>query len=144
MHQITMVLLLECCSKNSRQELLCKNRPISALDDADQPVFDALAMRGFSDKSDEQLLGELIPTHIVSDHFRRHVQKLRIPRVRFHDLRHIHASALLQQGIASQTVAGRLGHLSANITHQIYGHLMPNSDAEMMADFNSEHLSNKK
>ena len=121
-----------------------RNRPISVLDDADQPVFDALAMRGFSDKPDEQLLGELIPTHIVSDHFRRHVQKLRIPRVRFHDLRHIHASALLQKGKASQTVAGRLGHSSANITHQIYGHLMPNSDAEMMADFNSEHLSNKK
>ena len=26
MHRITMVLLLEYCSKNSRQELLCKNR----------------------------------------------------------------------------------------------------------------------
>lgn len=45
--------------------------------------------------------------------------------VRFHDLRHSHASQLLRQGIPVQVVSERLGHAKVSITLDIYAHLLP-------------------
>ncbi len=42
-----------------------------------------------------------------------------------HDLRHTHASWLLQEGVPIFVVSRRLGHESVQTTTQIYGHLMP-------------------
>ncbi|MFH5879466.1 tyrosine-type recombinase/integrase [Arthrobacter sp. NA-172] len=45
------------------------------------------------------------------------------PRV--HDLRHTHASWLIQDGVSLFTISRRLGHASTRTTEQVYGHLMP-------------------
>ncbi|PVE19315.1 site-specific integrase [Arthrobacter sp. Bz4] len=45
------------------------------------------------------------------------------PRV--HDLRHTHASWLIQDGVSLFIVSRRLGHASTRTTEQVYGHLMP-------------------
>ncbi|MET3934995.1 tyrosine-type recombinase/integrase [Arthrobacter sp. OAP107] len=44
---------------------------------------------------------------------------------RIHDLRHTHASWLIQDGVSLFTVSRRLGHASTRTTEQVYGHLMP-------------------
>ncbi|WP_159619145.1 tyrosine-type recombinase/integrase [Arthrobacter zhaoguopingii] len=44
---------------------------------------------------------------------------------RIHDLRHTHASWLIQDGVPLFTVSRRLGHASTRTTEQVYGHLMP-------------------
>jgi integrase len=45
---------------------------------------------------------------------------------RIHDLRHTHASWLIQDGVMSLfAVSRRLGHASVRTTEQVYGHLMP-------------------
>ncbi|MBG0740679.1 site-specific integrase [Paeniglutamicibacter antarcticus] len=44
---------------------------------------------------------------------------------RIHDLRHTHASWLIQDGVSLFTISRRLGHASTSTTEQIYGHLMP-------------------
>ncbi|MFJ4228402.1 tyrosine-type recombinase/integrase [Paenarthrobacter nicotinovorans] len=44
---------------------------------------------------------------------------------RIHDLRHTHASWLIQDGVPIFTVSRRLGHASIKTTEQVYGHLMP-------------------
>ena len=44
---------------------------------------------------------------------------------RIHDLRHTHASWLIQDGISLFTISRRLGHASTRTTEQVYGHLMP-------------------
>ncbi|WP_235505739.1 tyrosine-type recombinase/integrase [Arthrobacter sp. Leaf337] len=45
---------------------------------------------------------------------------------RIHDLRHTHASWLIQDGAISMfTISRRLGHASTRTTEEIYGHLMP-------------------
>lgn len=54
-------------------------------------------------------------------------------RVRFHDLRHTHASLLLAAGANIHAVSARLGHASVGFTLQVYGHLMPGMD-EALAD----------
>ncbi|MCQ6271004.1 site-specific integrase [Pseudarthrobacter sp. R1] len=45
---------------------------------------------------------------------------------RIHDLRHTHASWLIQDGVISLfAISRRLGHASVRTTEQVYGHLMP-------------------
>lgn len=45
---------------------------------------------------------------------------------RIHDLRHTHASWLIQDGgISLFALSRRLGHTSVRTTEQVYGHLMP-------------------
>ena len=48
------------------------------------------------------------------------------PRIRFHDLRHTHATLLLKAGIHPKIVQERLGHSSINVTLDTYSHVLPN------------------
>ena len=51
--------------------------------------------------------------------------------VRFHDLRHTHASWLIAQGVHPKIVSSRLGHSTIGVTMDRYGHLMEGLDAEV-------------
>lgn len=53
---------------------------------------------------------------------------LGLPRVRFHSLRHTHASHLIASGLDVVTISRRLGHGSPNITLAVYAHLMNATD----------------
>ena len=46
-----------------------------------------------------------------------------IPRVRFHDLRHSHATQLLASGVHPKIASERLGHASVGITLDLYSHV---------------------
>ena len=54
-------------------------------------------------------------------------------RIRFHDLRHTHASHLLAAGINVKVVSERLGHASVAFTLDTYAHVMPGQQAEAAA-----------
>ena len=49
-------------------------------------------------------------------------------RVRLHDLRHWHATTLIDQGIPVSTVAGRLGHAQTSTTLNVYSHAVRETD----------------
>jgi integrase len=51
--------------------------------------------------------------------------------VRFHDLRHTHASLLIANGHSIKAVSRRLGHGSIEVTLRVYAHLMPNDDEKL-------------
>lgn len=51
------------------------------------------------------------------------------PWVRFHSLRHTHATQLLLAGCDMRTVQERLGHADVATTLRLYGHVMPGRDA---------------
>ena len=53
--------------------------------------------------------------------------------VRFHDLRHTHASQLLKAGVPVKVVSERLGHATTSITMDIYAHTLPGMQAEAAA-----------
>ena len=46
-----------------------------------------------------------------------------LPRVRFHDLRHSHATQLLASGVHPKIASERLGHASVGITLDLYSHV---------------------
>ena len=54
---------------------------------------------------------------------RRLGRRLDIPRIRFHDLRHTHATLLLEDGLDGKYVSQRLGHDSVQTTLELYGHV---------------------
>lgn len=57
--------------------------------------------------------------------WRRFLTSAGFPRVRFHDLRHCHATMMLQQGVHPKIVSERLGHASIGITLDVYSHVLP-------------------
>ena len=73
----------------------------------------------------------------VGQGFRRKVGQLGFNGVRLHDLRHTHASLMLQQGVNPKTVAERLGHSSVTITLDTYSHLLPRIQEEAVSKFDA-------
>lgn len=57
--------------------------------------------------------------------------------IRFHDIRHTHASILISEGGDIVKVSARLGHSSPTITLANYAHLMPNQDDEVADIFHN-------
>ncbi|MBO6209774.1 MAG: tyrosine-type recombinase/integrase [Schwartzia sp.] len=52
--------------------------------------------------------------------------------VRFHDLRHTHATWLLEDGFHPKVVSERLGHSSIRITLDTYSHVIKGIQKETM------------
>jgi integrase len=71
-------------------------------------------------------------------HFRETMARARVdlpdlPRIRLHDLRHTHATLLLQAGEPVHIVSQRLGHAGPTITLSTYSHVLP-GDQKRAAD----------
>ncbi|PPA88324.1 hypothetical protein C4A76_09690 [Brevibacillus laterosporus] len=56
---------------------------------------------------------------------------------RFHDLRHTHATLLLQLGENPKVVSERLGHADVNITLNIYAHVLPTMQKNLAKNFDN-------
>ncbi|SFB62745.1 AP2-like DNA-binding integrase domain-containing protein [Cohnella sp. OV330] len=53
-------------------------------------------------------------------------------RIRFHDIRHTHATILLKRGVHPKIVQERLGHSSITVTLDTYSHVLPNLQASVL------------
>ncbi len=87
--------------------------------------------------------GRFLNPESISQLFDRIVQRSGLPRARFHDLRHTHASLLVADGTAIKVVAERLGHAHPAFTMHTYQHVLPGMSAAaaerfatLMADAN--------
>ncbi len=68
--------------------------------------------------------------------FKEEVAKAGLPKIRFHDLRHLHGTCLLLAGVDLKQIQSRLGHSQISTTADIYLHMLPSMDAEMADKFN--------
>lgn len=64
-------------------------------------------------------------------------EELNIPYIRFHDLRHTHATLMLKANINPKIVAERLGHSSVNLTLNTYSHVLPDMQKEAVNKLNN-------
>ena len=67
---------------------------------------------------------------VFEDAIHRYAQKAGVPDIRFHGLRHTHATLLLRQGVHPKVVAERLGHANVTMTLNRYSHVLPDSQFE--------------
>jgi integrase len=69
-----------------------------------------------------------------------------LPRIRFHDLRHAHATHMLSAGIHPKIASERLGHSKVGITMDLYSHVMPGmqEDAAARVDRDLEDVINRR
>lgn len=67
-----------------------------------------------------------------------------VRQIRLHDLRHSHASLLIELGAFPLLISERLGHEKVETTLQIYSHLYPNKQAavaDLLDDIHKSTLS---
>jgi len=78
--------------------------------------------------------GSLVFTHVSGDPFdpsvvthafNRVIRKAGLPHIRFHDLRHTHATLMLKGSVHPKVVQERLGHANIGITLDLYSHVLP-------------------
>lgn len=58
-------------------------------------------------------------------HFQATCERIGLPRMRFHELRHTCASLLLAQGVEPRVIMELLGHSMISTTLDVYAHVMP-------------------
>ncbi len=81
----------------------------------------------------------------ISNFFLNQERKIGIePIIRLHDLRHSHASLLINMGFSPDVVADRLGHSNAAMVLKIYGHMYPQKRVEVTDALNKMYQKQKK
>jgi integrase len=81
--------------------------------------------------------GEPLNPDTLSSGWARFLRLRELPRVRFHDLRHAHATLLLLQGVHPKIVSERLGHASVGITLDTYSHVLPSMQSQAAEAFDA-------
>src|SRR5690606_620189 len=71
------------------------------------------------------------------------MEKAGVPKIRFHDLRHTHATLMLKHGVHPKVVSERLGHSSIGITLDTYSHVLPSLQDAAAKQFNDALFRNK-
>lgn len=79
--------------------------------------------------------GKVLSPRNVLRTIKRLIKLADVPEITFHDLRHTHASLMLQAGVNPKVIQERLGHSSIKITLDTYSHLMPNMQADAINQF---------
>lgn len=103
-----------------------------------QATVDALkAQRATRDTGDDGLVvcrpdGTPYPPDQLSAEFHTFARRHGFA-IRFHDLRHTHASNLLRDGVPVNVVSQRLGHAEPAITLNVYSHVLPGMQEEAAA-----------
>jgi len=66
----------------------------------------------------------------ISSRWGKFLRQAGLPHMRFHDLRHAHATLMLRKGVHPKIVSERLGHASIGITLDTYSHVLPSMQQE--------------
>jgi integrase len=67
--------------------------------------------------------GNIMAPSEISRALKRAIKAANLPDIRFHDLRHSHATILLQANVHPKIVSARLGHSKISVTMDTYSHL---------------------
>lgn len=86
-----------------------------------------LFKKGYCNKDSDYVcvneIGELIRPRMLSDNFKRIIEKNNIRNLRLYDCRHTAASIMLKNGVSMKQIQIILGHSDYSTTANIYSHL---------------------
>ena len=77
----------------------------------------------------------LNPQNLLQRGFYPLLDRLSLPKIRFHDLRHTAATLLLAAGVHPKIVSEMLGHTDVGITLNLYSHVIPGLHERAAAAF---------
>lgn len=83
----------------------------------------------------------LWPSSLTHEFIKLFQKRPDLPRVRFHDLRHSHATQLLASGIHPKIAQERLGHSTISTTLDLYSHVTDTMQDEAAAKLDSAYRS---
>jgi Phage integrase family len=91
--------------------------------------------------------GSQVTPIYISQQWARLIAKTSLARLRFHDLRHAHATHMLANGVHPKIASERLGHSKISITLDLYSHVIPGMQADAAATVDAalqEAIKNRK
>lgn len=80
-----------------------------------------------------------ITKYYLEHEMQRGIKESGVKRIRLHDLRHSHASLLIELGFSPLEIANRLGHEKVETTLNTYAHLYQNKQAKLADRLDSEY-----
>lgn len=83
-----------------------------------------------------------ITKYYLEHEMQREIKESGVKRIRVHDLRHSHASMLIELGFSPLEIANRLGHEKVETTLNTYAHLYPNKQTKLAERLDSEYRGN--
>lgn len=109
-------------------------RKIPILDFICQELSDYIQSRYMLD-ADERLFP--VTKSYLSHEMIRGCKNTGVKKIRIHDIRHSHASLLINQGCDALMLADRLGHEKVSTTLNTYSHLFPHKQQELVHSLES-------
>ena len=80
-----------------------------------------------------------ITKYYLEHEMQRGIKESGVKRIRVHDLRHSHASMLIELGFSPLEIENRLGHEKVETTLNTYAHLYPNKQTKLAERLDSEY-----
>lgn len=89
-------------------------------------------------KKDERLFS--ITQYLFRNDITRYHKKAGVKKIRVHDLRHSHASFLINKDVNPLIISKRLGHAKVDITLNTYAHLYPSQEEKIIDIINKSSM----
>ena len=80
-----------------------------------------------------------ITKYYLEHEMQRGIRESGVKRIRLHDLRHSHASMLVEMGFSPLEIANRLGHEKIETTLNTYSHLYPDKQEKLAGRLDTEY-----
>ena len=77
-----------------------------------------------------------ITPNAITERYMRVVRRINSP-LRFHNLRHYHASVMLREGVPEKYIVADMGHSSFDMVKRVYGHVMQEKRGQIASAMDS-------
>lgn len=121
--------------RTGRKELINPPKTQGSEREIEMPQFLAEELRSYTThlydlKENGRLF--VVPSGAIRNRLSEGAKKTGVKQIRVHDLRHSHASMLINLGANPLLVSKRLGHESPDITLKTYSHLFPTVETDIV------------
>jgi integrase len=129
-------------TKAGRRNITLPTFVVEALREHRRELLEIRMKLGIGKLKPEDLLfgnleGRPLRPSTVSSDWGEVAERIGVPEITFHALRHTHASQLIANGVDIVTISKRLGHAKPNVTLAIYAHMFTTDDSKAAAAINA-------
>jgi integrase len=137
-----VISITKSLQRLKREDIVASPKTPKSIRDITMPAYVMKELKHYMDTLYE--VGEsdrIFPftKSFIGGAMRRGCKESRVKLIRIHDIRHSHASLLIELGFLPLLIAERLGHEKVETTLSTYAHLYPNKHSEIAKKLESLH-----